>query len=73
MTDTHTDCRTRTGVTVGAIDAVITLCRIIRAADLSPDAVIEALADLRSDEDVRAVVSGSPETSLPGVGITPLP
>lgn len=60
MADTHTDCRSRTGVLVGAVDAVITLCRILARDDLSDPAVVEALRDLRADEDVARVVGGGP-------------
>lgn len=46
------DCRTAEGVTVGLIDALITLCRIIKGRELDgSQAVKEALKDLGSDED----------------------
>lgn len=56
---TSTDCRTEVGVTVGLVDAVITMCRVLVTRPLVDPEVVEALADLRSDEDVRAVVSGT--------------
>jgi len=47
-----TDCRSTEGVTVGLIDALISISRILAKRDLSPEVVQEALKDLRSDEDV---------------------
>jgi len=46
-----TDCRTEDGITVGIVDAFITLLRLFQCRDLSSDAVKEALKDLSSDED----------------------
>lgn len=57
MTVTATDCRTDVGVTVGLIDTIITAARVLRDRDLDHDAVREALADLRADEDVAAVLA----------------
>lgn len=50
-TKTTTHCRTEEGVTVGLIDALITICRILRHRDLSGIATQEALKDLSQDED----------------------
>jgi hypothetical protein len=57
-TETHTDCRSETGVTVGLIDAVITMVRLLTERDLSAPEVQEALKDLRQDEDLRKVLGG---------------
>jgi len=51
MTKIATDCRNETGITVGLIDAIITLCRILKDRDLSPAEVQESLRDLAADED----------------------
>ncbi len=56
MNYTSTDCRTTEGVTVGIIDSIITLCRLLVERDLTTPAAKEALRDLRSDDDVLAVV-----------------
>lgn len=53
---TCTDCRTEEGVTVGLIDSLIIVARVLRGRDLSPLLVREALADLRQDEDVAALL-----------------
>jgi hypothetical protein len=54
------DCRSLHGITVGLIDGLIATCRVLAARDLITDrGVIEALTDLRQDEDVRAVVGGA--------------
>lgn len=49
---TSTDCRTPVGVTVGLIDGIIAMARVIRHADLSSEEVQEALKDIRADEDM---------------------
>lgn len=54
MTLAHTsftDCRSNTGVTVGIIDAIITLCRLLQGRDMDMPEVAEALKDIGSDED----------------------
>lgn len=55
MTEVTTDCRSEEGVTVGLVDALISICRILAARDPSPVAVGEALKDLYADPDVRSV------------------
>jgi len=57
---TSTDCRTEEGVTVGLIDAVITLARVLRGQNFHTLAIHEALKDMRGDEDVRWLL-GLPE------------
>jgi hypothetical protein len=59
MTETVTDCRTEEGVTVGLIDSLITICRILRRRDLSSPAIQEALKDLAQDEDLRFCLNES--------------
>jgi hypothetical protein len=54
----QTDCRSPEGVTVGLVDSIITSARVLRGRDLSAPAVIEALRDLRADEDVAALLAG---------------
>jgi len=54
------DCRSDEGETIGLVDAAIHVLRQVARRDLTHPAVLEALADLRSDPEVRAVVgSGS--------------
>ena len=48
---TYTDCRSEIGITVGIIDAIITLCRLLSGRDMSGDEVDQALQDLRHDEN----------------------
>ena len=52
-----TDCRSEEGVTVGLIDALISIARVLAVRDLTPPAVREALLDLAEDEDVRKIMS----------------
>lgn len=46
------DCRSPEGITVGLIDGIIAVARVLQDQDLSHPAVIEALKDLAEDEDV---------------------
>ncbi len=48
---THTDCRSNTGITVGVIDAIITLCRFLKGRDMDTLEIVEALKDIGNDED----------------------
>lgn len=59
MSDVHTDCRTEAGVTVGLIDALITICRVLAKRDLTEAAVREALIDLDQDEDFGTVTEAA--------------
>jgi hypothetical protein len=51
-----TDCRTEVGITVGLIDGLISIARVLRQRDLSAPEVAEALEDLRQDEDVAELL-----------------
>lgn len=57
---TTTDCRSDVGVTVGLIDSLISIGRILARRDFTDPAVAEALADLRDDEDMRAILASAP-------------
>lgn len=56
MTETTTDCRSFDGVTVGLIDTIINCSRLLKHRDKTAPAVQEAMADLRHDEDVEALI-----------------
>lgn len=58
MATTTTDCRSDVGVTVGLVDALISIARVLARRDLAVPDVAEALADLRDDEDIRAILAG---------------
>lgn len=59
MNHAHTDCRDEIGITVGLLDTLITVCRILKHRDLSSAEVLEALKDLRQDEDVSMIFAVS--------------
>lgn len=65
MAHTHTDCRSEAGVTVGLIDGMIAMARVIAKRDHSAPEVLEALKDLRRDEDI-AIVLAAPTTTGEG-------
>lgn len=50
------DCRSEEGITVGLLDAIISIARIVSRRDLSSSNILEALKDLRSDEDVKRLM-----------------
>jgi hypothetical protein len=53
------DCRSPEGVTIGLIDAILSVARIAAKRDLKNPAVQEALKDLAEDEDVHAVLNAA--------------
>lgn len=57
MGTTTTDCREPIGITVGLIDGLIAIARVLRHRDLSPIEVQEALRDLQSDEDIAYLLA----------------
>jgi hypothetical protein len=57
LAQTETDCRSETGITVGLIDGIIAVARVLVHRDWSDPVIVEALADLRDDEDLRALIS----------------
>jgi len=52
----QTDCRSEEGVTVGLIDSLIFIARVLAKRDLGSHGVREALADLQSDEDIALLL-----------------
>ncbi len=48
-------CRSDEGVTVGLIDGIIAVSRVVVRRDLTQPHVIEALRDLASDEDIASL------------------
>ena len=63
MGDCTTDCRSEVGVTVGLIDGLIAIARVLAQRDLSPAEAQEALADLRADEDMARVLGPNVEVT----------
>lgn len=63
-----TDCRSDVGITVSLVDGLIAISRVLTTRDLSAREVQEALADLRSDDDMRRISTPEPST----VGREPL-
>ncbi len=51
-----TDCREEEGITVGLIDAIISIARILAKRDFTHPAVQEALKDLADDEDMARIM-----------------
>ena len=56
MTTCTTDCRSVDGVTVGLIDSIIAIARVLSKRDMGSYDVQEALADLLADEDVASIM-----------------
>jgi len=66
MITCQTDCREPVGITVGLIDALITICRILARRDLTGHEIEQALADLRADEDVSLVFGAAAKVEIEG-------
>lgn len=58
MTTSQTDCRSEEGITVGLIDAVMAMGRVLapRIEGERTPAVKEALKDLRADRDMKKIL-----------------
>ena|SRR5690554_4981192 len=56
MSESHTDWRSEAGVTVGLVDAIIAVCRVLAGRDLATEDVQEALKDLLRDRDFQQVM-----------------
>jgi hypothetical protein len=53
----HSDCRTKDGITIGLIDSLIFISRVLSKRDLRSPEVLEALKDLQTDEDLKYLLS----------------
>ena len=58
-THIHSDCRSPEGITIGLIDGIIAMARVLRHRDGSSEEVQEALKDLRGDEDMAWLMGNS--------------
>lgn len=68
MTEDVQDCRSEDGVTVGLVDAVISILRVLAPRDLSTTHAQEALEDLTQDPDLRTVLAArQPPTDAPNL------
>lgn len=56
-TESTTDCRTDNGITVGLIDGLISIARILKDRLCDDPDVIAALKDLQDDEDIKAILN----------------
>lgn len=52
----HTDCRSQVGITIGLIDAIISISRILVDRDWDQPEIQEALADLRQDDNLHQIM-----------------
>lgn len=59
MTISSTDCRSPDGITIGLIDGMIAMARVLRKANLGAAEVQEALKDFTADEDVKWLMEHS--------------
>ena len=50
------DCRSETGITIGLIDSIISISRILVNRDIRDPDIIEALKDLQNDEDLKSLL-----------------
>lgn len=52
----NTDCRSDIGITVGLIDGIIAMARVLKSRGQLSEEVQQALADLRADEDIAVLM-----------------
>jgi hypothetical protein len=52
-TISKSDCRKPDGISIGLIDGMLAMARVLRKSDLSAKEVQEALKDLQADEDMK--------------------
>lgn len=64
MAETSTDCRSEEGITVGLVDALISISRILAHRDMRDPAVVEAFKDLHGDNDFKAVCAAAMLTTI---------
>ncbi len=53
------ECRSDVGITVGLVDSLLTIARVLKTRDLSSRDVQHALSDLRSDDAIFALIVGA--------------
>lgn len=56
MEQTYSDCKTENGITIGLVDAVISILRVLSPRDLTHPYVVAALTDLKGDPDYAKLV-----------------
>ena len=54
---TSTDCRSEIGITVGLIDSLISISRILKDRLSDNKEITEALKDLQNDEDLKKILN----------------
>ena len=61
MAELTTDCREDVGITVGLIDSLISISRVLRHRLSNDENILGALEDLSDDEDLRFILNFSKE------------
>lgn len=56
MDEVFTDCRSEEGVTIGLLDSIIFIARVLSKRDFESETIQSALRDFRNDEDVRKIM-----------------
>jgi transcriptional regulator with XRE-family HTH domain len=54
---TYSDCGSENGITIGLIDGIITICRVLAPRDFNDKDVQEALKDLSTDDDLNYILN----------------
>ena len=53
----HIECRSEEGITIGLIDSLIYICRVLVKRDMTLPKVIEALKDIQDDDDCAKILN----------------
>lgn len=56
MEESKTDCRSENGITVGLIDSIIFISRILSKRSFNSKEIQETLKDLKQDEDLKSIL-----------------
>ena len=57
------DCRSENGITIGLIDSIISISRVLKGRLTNNYEVVEALKDLNSDSDLKEILNYANEAS----------
>lgn len=59
-------CRSEEGITVGLIDSIISISRILAKRSFENRDVVEAFKDLADDEDLKTIIKAAKKAKAKG-------
>jgi len=52
------DCKSEEGITIGLIDSLIYICKVLSKRDMTHPQIKEALEDIQNDKDCAKIFNG---------------